>query len=456
MSRMAGMAHACVVRMHVHGLRLASIRQPVAHQLDLGLLAQGDPLAHQLDRSVPHPRPQQFDHLDRLTVVDDHMLHELHIAGGEGRSAERDGLCGADDARWCARRAGIEDRGRLRPCRGRDQTGQQDTQTGLHARTTPLKAKAARLRHSATPGASPDQLAIIIRVPTGLRSGKNALLRVKAHGVFTQPMRNDMGMIDMKRLLLAGVASLVFAGPSWSQAPQPAPTPEPTPDPATAASTEAKDDDAPKWDVQDPPGPSRDIPIDVTRGTWMSLDVSPDGQTVVFDMLGDIYVMPIAGGEARAIAVGVAWDMQPKWSPDGRHIAFTSDRAGGDNIWIMDADGSNPTQVSKETFRLLNQPEWTPDGQFIVGAQTLHLRPVAGRRRAVDVSPLGRRRRADDRAPHASRRTRASPPSRPTAAMSISATTPRRATPSNTPRTSTARSTSSAASTARRARSSPM
>jgi Tol biopolymer transport system component/imidazolonepropionase-like amidohydrolase len=179
-------------------------------------------------------------------------------------------------------------------------------------------------------------------------------------------MRNDMGMIDMKRLLLAGVASLVFAGPSWSQAPQPAPTPEPTPDPATAASTEAKDDDA-KWDVQAPPGPSRDISIDVTRGTWMSLDVSPDGQTVVFDMLGDIYVMPTGGGEARAIASGIAWDMQPKWSPDGRHIAFTSDRAGGDNIWIMDADGSNPTQVSKETFRLLNQPEWSPDGEFIIG-----------------------------------------------------------------------------------------
>ena len=76
--------------------------------------------------------------------------------------------------------------------------------------------------------------------------------------------------------------------------------------------------------------------------------------------------MPVSGGEARVLASGVAWDMQPKWSPDGRHIAFTSDRAGGDNIWIMEADGSNPTQVSKETFRLLNQPEWSPDGQFIV------------------------------------------------------------------------------------------
>ncbi|HZV83615.1 MAG TPA: amidohydrolase, partial [Brevundimonas sp.] len=82
--------------------------------------------------------------------------------------------------------------------------------------------------------------------------------------------------------------------------------------------------------------------------------------------LGDTYVMPIAGGEARAIASGVAWDMQPKWSPDGRHIAFTSDRGGGDNIWTMASDGSNMVQISKEKFRLLSQPDWSPDGEFIV------------------------------------------------------------------------------------------
>ncbi|MBA3050255.1 TolB family protein, partial [Brevundimonas sp.] len=179
----------------------------------------------------------------------------------------------------------------------------------------------------------------------------------------------------MKRAFLTTVALLALACPAAAQTPEPVspiaapPVPGPVepqaaPDPQAAPAAAAAE--TPKWDVQNPPGPSRDIPIDVTRGTWMSLDVSPDGQTIVFDLLGDIYVMPVAGGEARAIASGVAWEMQPKWSPDGRHIAFTSDRGGGDNIWIMDADGSNPTQVSKETFRLLNQPEWTPDGQFIV------------------------------------------------------------------------------------------
>ena len=123
--------------------------------------------------------------------------------------------------------------------------------------------------------------------------------------------------------------------------------------------------DKDKWDVEDPPGNYRDVSIDVTEGTWMSLDVSPDGKTVAFDMLGDIYLLPIEGGTAKAITSGIAWDIQPRFSPDGSKIAFTSDRAGGDNIWVMDADGSDPRQVTKESFRLLNNPTWSPDGRFI-------------------------------------------------------------------------------------------
>ena len=168
----------------------------------------------------------------------------------------------------------------------------------------------------------------------------------------------------MKRMLLTTVAVLAMA-PVGALAQTESP-PAAAQD-AAAAVVAPAETEKPKWDVNNPPGPHHDVNINVTEGTWMSLDVSPDGQTIVFDMLGDIYVMPISGGPARAIASGVAWEMQPKWSPDGRHIAFTSDRGGGDNIWIMDADGANPTQVSKETFRLISQPEWTPDGQFIVG-----------------------------------------------------------------------------------------
>ena len=124
--------------------------------------------------------------------------------------------------------------------------------------------------------------------------------------------------------------------------------------------------DPKKWDVSARHGPGRDVPIDTRSGTWMSLDVSPDGREIAFDLLGDIYVMPIGGGEARPLATGHAWDRQPRYSPDGSEIAFTSDRGGGDNIWVMSRDGTNPRAISAEKFRLLNQPEWTPDGAFVV------------------------------------------------------------------------------------------
>jgi imidazolonepropionase-like amidohydrolase/Tol biopolymer transport system component len=120
------------------------------------------------------------------------------------------------------------------------------------------------------------------------------------------------------------------------------------------------------WDVNAPPMKTRTIPIRVDEGTWMNLDVSPDGSRIVFDLLGDIYTMPIAGGAATRIAEGLAYEQHPRFSPDGSRIAFTSDRGGGDNIWIMNADGSDKRQLTKETFRLLNNPSWSPDGQYIV------------------------------------------------------------------------------------------
>ncbi|NIT57507.1 MAG: hypothetical protein GWN00_15145, partial [Aliifodinibius sp.] len=77
------------------------------------------------------------------------------------------------------------------------------------------------------------------------------------------------------------------------------------------------------------------------EGTWMNLDVSPDGSQIVFDLLGDIYLLPIEGGQASLIRGGHAYEIQPRFSPDGSKILFTSDAGGGDNIWVMDSDGSN-------------------------------------------------------------------------------------------------------------------
>ena len=74
---------------------------------------------------------------------------------------------------------------------------------------------------------------------------------------------------------------------------------------------------APTWDIMNPPGESREVDINTNEGTWMGVDVSPDGQTIVFELLGDIYLIPIEGGDARSIASGHAWEMQPRFSPDG-------------------------------------------------------------------------------------------------------------------------------------------
>ena len=131
------------------------------------------------------------------------------------------------------------------------------------------------------------------------------------------------------------------------------------------AEDEAKKDKD-KWDVNNPPGETTLATIKTSTGTWMNLDVNAKNDTITFDLLGDIYTMPIAGGKATNITNSMAWDMQPRFSPDGYSIAFTTDQGGGDNIWTMNTDGSNQKQVTKEKFRLLNQPAWSIDGNYII------------------------------------------------------------------------------------------
>lgn len=150
-------------------------------------------------------------------------------------------------------------------------------------------------------------------------------------------------------------------------APTPTPAATPAPDAATTPPATAKSDKKPPaWDVNKPRGlRTREVRMQVDEGSWMNVDVSPDGRLIAFDLLGDIYTMPIAGGTPTRIAEGLAFEHQPRFSPDGRRIAFTSDRGGGDNIWVMNVDGGDKRQVTKEDFRLLNQPSWSPDGRFI-------------------------------------------------------------------------------------------
>jgi len=139
--------------------------------------------------------------------------------------------------------------------------------------------------------------------------------------------------------------------------------------PARAADAPAAADDAKpaakKWDVDHPPGPAATVNLDTRTGTWMSVDVSPDGKRLVFDLLGDLYTLPVEGGEATPLTHDIAWQMQARWSPDGKRIAYINDAGGGDNVWVMNADGSDAHAVTKEDFRLLWTPVWSPDGQYI-------------------------------------------------------------------------------------------
>jgi len=116
--------------------------------------------------------------------------------------------------------------------------------------------------------------------------------------------------------------------------------------------------------------PERKIEFSTDEGTWLSLDISPDGHTIVFELLGDIYTLPVEGGEAKLISGGMPFDSQPRFSPDGKWIAFLSDRDGGENVWIMKADGSDPKQLSKETWSDFASPSWTPDGDYVLVSKT--------------------------------------------------------------------------------------
>jgi Tol biopolymer transport system component len=119
--------------------------------------------------------------------------------------------------------------------------------------------------------------------------------------------------------------------------------------------------------------PSRKVEFATSEGTWMSLDASRDGKTIVFELLGDLYTVPMEGGEAKVLMGGLPFDSQPRFSPDGKWIAFISDRDGCENVWIAKADGSEPKQLSKDKQSIFASPSWTPDGQFVVVSRSTQL-----------------------------------------------------------------------------------
>ncbi len=142
---------------------------------------------------------------------------------------------------------------------------------------------------------------------------------------------------------------------------------------AQAAPTAARDTAAKKEKKDLPLEAGRTHSFTATRGSWISLDLSPDGKTIVFDLLGDLYTLPIEGGKATRLTSGMAYDAQPRFSPDGKEIVFISDRSGGDNVWRLSLDLKDTTQVTKGNNSGYISPVWTPDGNSIVVSRTTGL-----------------------------------------------------------------------------------
>jgi Tol biopolymer transport system component len=122
--------------------------------------------------------------------------------------------------------------------------------------------------------------------------------------------------------------------------------------------------------------PDRLLRMTVTEGSWMSVDVSPDGSTVAFDLLGSIWTVPLEGGEATPLTRGMAFDAQPRFSPDGERIVFTSDRSGGENVWIISLDLADTVQVTRGETNSYQSPTFSPDGEYIVVTRNGDLRMI--------------------------------------------------------------------------------
>jgi Tol biopolymer transport system component len=114
---------------------------------------------------------------------------------------------------------------------------------------------------------------------------------------------------------------------------------------------------------------TRTLDFTTDEGTWISLDLSPDQSTIVFELLGDLYTIPSEGGEATRITSGQGYDMQPRYSPDGTKLVFVSDRDGSENLWITNADGSDPRQLTEGERESYMSPVWTPDGTYVMATK---------------------------------------------------------------------------------------
>ncbi|HEX6983168.1 MAG TPA: amidohydrolase family protein [Balneolaceae bacterium] len=118
-----------------------------------------------------------------------------------------------------------------------------------------------------------------------------------------------------------------------------------------------------------PLDPARMVSLTTHEGTWMSVDVHPSGEKIIFDMMGNLYTIPIEGGEATQITEGMAYDAHPRYSPNGKYVLFISDRSGGANVWYMNVETGETFQVTEGKNNRYPSAAWSPNGEYIVAAK---------------------------------------------------------------------------------------
>ena len=138
--------------------------------------------------------------------------------------------------------------------------------------------------------------------------------------------------------------------------------------------------------------PERKLEFTTDEGTWISLDVSPDGETILFELLGDLYTVPFEGGKAVGLTSGMAFDSQPCYSPDGDRIAFLSDRGGAESVWgrqLRRLRSPTTEQGGAESVRIAE----LDSGRGVRRSDPLRSgrRPLGSERRDLDVPRQGRR-----------------------------------------------------------------
>jgi len=142
------------------------------------------------------------------------------------------------------------------------------------------------------------------------------------------------------------------------------------------------------------PGFSQDLPLKPARtvsfttaeGSYMDVDISPDGKTLLFDLLGDLYTVSSSGGVAKQLTRGLALNLRPVWSPDGRRIAYISDMSGAFHMHVMDINNTVHNVIEKNDGELNRETDalWTRDGNYIFAGDGLY--GIAGGKMPVDTN----------------------------------------------------------------------